>query len=109
MNSWSGAQTAAAPFGNTQVRRDDDVSTRPTGDLEVPDRAAALIALLRADDTGEPWTAADAHAVAHESDDDDLQVGDRTVRKYLKALTDAGALEKTEGDSPTDPNECRLE
>ena len=76
-------------------------------DLDVPDRANLLLDLLR-EDGGGPWTTGDAHDVAHESNDDEIHVGKRAIRKYLKALADEDAIRKTEGDTPTDPNEYHL-
>ena len=65
----------------------------------------ALFEPLQDDD--EPWTTGDAHGLAYTSDDEDLHIGKRAIRKYLKALADEGVFKKIEGDNPTDLNEYR--
>ena len=79
-------------------------------DLDVPDRAVTLFELLQDDahDAPWPWTATDAHALAHDSDDEDLHVSDRTIRNYLGALTDAGVLDKEPGDHAADADRYHL-
>ena len=82
----------------------------PADELDVPDGAVALLGLFQ-NQGSDPWTMADAHDLAlnsTNSEDDTPHIKYRTIRRYLKALADAGALEKTEGDAPTDPNEYRL-
>jgi DNA-binding transcriptional ArsR family regulator len=71
----------------------------PTDDLDVPDNAARLLEALR--DEGEsPVTVSDA--AAH------VDVSDRSVRNYLNALADEGALRREAGDHAADPDKFHL-
>lgn len=70
------------------------VDTAPTDDLDVPDRAAALLKLLREADVDEV-TAREAEALADEHGDG-LDVSYRTIKSWIDALADAGALQRGE-------------
>ena len=76
-------------------------------DLDVPDRAKVLLDRLD-EDGGGPWTTADAHTVAHDSDDENIHIGKRAIRKYLKALADEGVFDREAGDHAAAPDEYRL-
>lgn len=107
------ANIVTVPEGAVSLA-DLNVVEEGTGDitdpeeLDVPEGVVRLFELLREDRNGGPWTTVEAHTLAQDSDDDRVHVRDRTIRKYLKAFADEGALRKTEGDSPTDPNKYHM-
>ena len=73
----------------------DGAGDQHPADLDVHDKPAALLDLLR-DEADGPVTVTEAHNLATDADDDVLNVSRRTVGNWIDELVEAGAL--VEGD-----------